>query len=265
MLIDSHCHLCFNAFEADRAETLDRAREAGVMAFINPATGLSDSREIVALAEEIPDLYAAIGFHPNGAEKFKATSLSQLRELAAHPKVVAIGEIGLDYYWDEAPPLVQQRVFEAQLALAKEVNKPVIIHQRESAADTMASLRAWGAGSAHPGLVLHSFSGDRAMAEEAVALGFYIGISGPVTFKNARDLPEIVAALPPERLLVETDAPFLSPHPFRGKRNEPARVKLIAERIAQLQQRSFTEMSLYLTTNTVTLFKLPGFADKNLI
>src|SRR5262245_54311868 len=168
MLIDSHCHLNFNAFEADRAETLDRAREAGVLAFINPATGLADSREIVALAEEIPDLYAAIGFHPNGAEKFTSTSLSQLRELAAHPKVVAIGEIGLDYYWDEAPPLVQQRVFEAQLTLAKELNKPVIIHQRESAADTMASLKAWAAGPAHPGLVLHSFSGDRAMAEEAV-------------------------------------------------------------------------------------------------
>ena len=120
----------------------------------------------------------------------------------------------------------------------------------------MAILREWAAGESHPGLVLHSFSGDGAMAEEALALGFYLGISGPVTFKNARDLPQIVAASPPERLLVETDAPFLSPHPFRGKRNEPARVQVIAERIAALQGRSFSEMSGYLTANTLALFRL---------
>jgi TatD DNase family protein len=154
-------------------------------------------------------------------------------------------------------------VFEQQLALAKQVDKPVIIHQRESAVDTMAVLREWGADQDHPGLVLHSFSGDMAMAEEAVRLGFHIGISGPVTFKNARDLPVIVAALPPERLLVETDAPFLSPHPFRGKRNEPARVKLIAERIADLQKLSFAEMSGYLTANTIALFTLPNL-ERNL-
>jgi TatD DNase family protein len=121
----------------------------------------------------------------------------------------------------------------------------------------MAVLRAWGAGQEHPGLVLHSFSGDQAMAEEAVDLGFYIGISGPVTFKNAHDLPDIVAALPPERILVETDAPFLSPHPFRGKRNEPARVKLVAEKVAQLQNLPPAEMCRYLTDNTMMLFRLP--------
>jgi TatD DNase family protein len=228
------------------------------MAFINSATNLADSLEVVAMAETIPNFYAAIGFHPNEAAQFDDASLEQLRALVAHPKVVAIGEIGLDYYWDKTPHPVQWTVFEAQLALAKELDKPVIIHQRESAEDTMAVLRAWGAGSTHPGLVLHSFSGDQAMAEAAVALGFYIGISGPVTFKNARHLPDIVAALPPERLLVETDAPFLAPHPFRGKRNEPAQVKLIAQRIAELQRRSFEEMSDYLTANTVALFKLPG-------
>lgn len=257
MLIDSHCHLNFEAFAEDRAETLARAEEAEVVAFINPATNLADSQAIVALAEAIPNLYAAIGFHPNGAASFEPASLSQLRALAAHPKVVAIGEIGLDYYWDEAPRPVQRFTFEAQLALAREVDKPVIIHQRDSGEDTMAILRDWAAGTPHPGLVLHSFSGDRTMAEEALALGFYLGISGPVTFKNARDLPQIVTVSPPERLLVETDAPFLSPHPFRGKRNEPARVKIIAERIAALQGRSFIEMSRYLTANTVTLFRLP--------
>jgi TatD DNase family protein len=259
MLIDSHCHLNFEAFEGDRAETLVRAGEAGVVALINPATNLADSQAIVALAEAIPQLYGAIGFHPNEAASFEPGSLNRLRELAAHPKVVAIGEIGLDYYWDKAPRPAQRSTFEAQLALAREVSKPVIIHQRESSEDTMAILREWAAGAPHPGLVLHSFSGDRAMAEEALALGFYLGISGPVTFKNARDLPQIVAASPPERLLVETDAPFLSPHPFRGKRNEPARVKIITEHIATLQRRSFTEMSGYLIANTLALFNLSKF------
>jgi TatD DNase family protein len=256
MLIDSHCHLNFNAFDDDRAEVLARAQEAGVIAIINPATNLEDSRQIVAIAQEIPILYAAIGFHPNDAGIFDEPALAQLRELASQPKVVAIGEIGLDYYWDEAPRSAQKRVFEAQLALAKETNKPVIVHQREAAADTIAILRQWAAGGAYPGLVLHSFSGDMAMAQEAVELGFYIGISGPVTFKNARTLLEIVAALPSERLLVETDAPFLAPHPFRGKRNEPARVKLIAERIANLKNTPFETMSRQLTENTISLFRL---------
>jgi TatD DNase family protein len=256
VLIDSHCHLTFSAFDDDRAEVLARAAEAGVVAFIDPGTDLEDSRQIIASAEEIPNLYAAIGFHPNDAGACDTAALVELRRMAQHPKVVAIGEIGLDYYWDKAPHSVQQQVFDQQLRLAKELDKPVIIHQREAAEDTMAILRRWGVGQAHPGLVLHSFSGDLVMAQAAVDLGFYIGISGPVTFKNARDLPEIVAAIPPERLLVETDAPFLSPHPFRGKRNEPARVKLIAERIAEIKQQSFAEMSRQLTENTVRLFKM---------
>lgn len=263
MLIDSHCHLTFNAFNEDRTDVLARAAEAGIIAIINPATNLEDSQQIVAMAEDIPNLYAAIGFHPNDTADFNEGALAHLRKLAGHPKVVAIGEIGLDYYWDKVSRPIQRQVFEQQLALAKAVDKPVIIHQRESAEDTMAVLRDWGAGQEHPGLVLHSFSGDMAMAEEAIELGFYIGISGPVTFKNARDLPDIVAAMPPDRLLVETDAPFLSPHPFRGKRNEPAQVKLIAERIADLQELPFAEMSRILTANTISLFRLPkaGIGD----
>ncbi|MCG3210592.1 MAG: D-aminoacyl-tRNA deacylase [Anaerolineae bacterium] len=259
MLIDSHCHLNFNAFDDDRAEVLARAAEAGVVALINPATNLGDSRQIVTMSEQIPNLFATVGVHPNDAGGVDEVTLEQLHQLAQHPRVVAIGEIGLDYYWDSAPRPVQQQVFEQQLALAKTVGKPVIIHQRDAAADTMAILRRWAAAGDHPGLVLHSFSGDLAMAKEALALGFYIGISGPVTFKNARDLPEIVAAVPLNRLLVETDAPFLTPHPFRGKRNEPARVKLIAEKIAELRGLPFTELSRQLTANTVKLFGLPEF------
>ena len=260
MLIDSHCHLNFNAFDEDRADVLARAAAEGIVAFINPATTLEDSRQIVQMAQEIPNLFATVGIHPNDASGFNSTTLAQLRELADHPKVVAIGEIGLDYYWDEAPRPVQQDVLEQQLALAKEVDKPVIIHQRDSAADTMAILRKWGAGQDHPGLVLHSFSGDLVMAKEAVELGFYIGISGPVTFKNARGLPDVVAAVPQDRLLVETDAPFLTPHPFRGKRNEPARVKLVAQRVAEIHNCPFEEMSRQLTENTVLLFRLPEFS-----
>lgn len=257
MLIDSHCHLNFNAFDGDRAEVLARAEEAEIIAFINPGTNLEDSRQVMALAEATPNLYAAIGFHPNDAAGFDETALAQLHNLAGRPKVVAIGEIGLDYYWNKASPPLQRRVFERQLALAKEVGKPVIIHQREAAADTMEVLRAWAANQDHPGLVLHSFSGDLNMAQEAIALGFYIGISGPVTFKNARNLPEIVAAVPPERLLVETDAPFLAPQPFRGKRNEPAYVRLVAERVAALRGVPLAEMSRRLTENTITFFNLP--------
>ncbi len=263
MLIDSHCHLNFKAFDEDRSKVLARAAEAGIVAVINPATNLEDSRQIVELADQTPNFFATVGFHPNDTTDFDEPALAQLQALAAHPKVVAIGEIGLDYYWDKVPHSVQHQAFEQQLLLAKEVNKPVIVHQRESAEDTMAVLRQWGAGQNHPGLVLHSFSGDMAMAKEAIELGFYIGVSGPVTFKNARNLPEIVAAIPPERLLVETDAPFLSPHPFRGKRNEPARVKLIAERISELQKLSFTQMSQHLTQNTISLFKLPELTNQN--
>jgi TatD DNase family protein len=264
MLIDSHCHLNFDAFDNDRADVLARSAGAGVAAFINPATHLGDSRQIITISEKLPNLFAAVGVHPNETAGFDDSVLADLREVAKHHKVVAIGEIGLDYYWDATPRPHQRRVFEQQLALAREINKPVIIHQREAVADTMAILRQWAAGNDHPGLVLHSFSGDMDMAAEAVALGFYVGISGPVTFKNVRDLPDIVRALPAGRLLVETDAPFLSPHPYRGKRNEPARVKLIAEKVAALQELSFTVMSEQLTTNTVELFHLPEINEQTL-
>jgi TatD DNase family protein len=257
MLIDSHCHLNFIAFNPDRPDVVARAVTAGVAAFINPATNVADSRQIVALAAEIPELYAAVGVHPTEANTWNEATLAQVRHLAGQPKVVAMGEIGLDYYWDAAPRPMQRQVFEQQLTLARDLNLPVIVHQREAAADTMAILRQWAAGGQHPGLALHAFSGDQAMAEEAVALGFYIGVAGPVTFKNARDLPGIVAALPADRLLVETDAPFLSPHPFRGKRNEPARVKLVAERVATLRNLPPEVMYRQLTENTLSLFKLP--------
>lgn len=255
MLIDSHCHLNFDKFAGDLPQVFQRAADAGVTRFINPSVDMLTSRDVVELAKRTPNLYAAIGFHPNDAATFQDDSIAELRALSEQDKVVSIGEIGLDYYWDKTPRPTQQRVFEQQLDLAKQVDLPVIIHQREAAEDTMTILSRWAA-EPHPGLVLHSFSGDVSLMERAVALGFYLGISGPLTFKNARDLPDVVAAAPLDRLLVETDAPFLSPHPFRGKRNEPARVRLVAEKIAQIKNVPFEEISRQLTENTIKLFRL---------
>jgi len=272
MLIDSHCHLNFDKFADDLPDVLQRASNEGVQVYINPAIDMVTSQAIISMLDQIPNLYGAVGFHPNSAGEFDETALVELSRLAQHPKVISIGEIGLDYYWDKYPRPLQQQVFKQQLALARNLDLPVIIHQRDSAEDTMAILKDWAVGKitrnekretknkkpipSHPGLVLHSFSGDVALAEEAVALGFYIGISGPLTFKNSRDLPEVVKAVPLDRLLVETDAPFLSPHPYRGKRNEPARVKLIAQKMADLKGISLTTMSHHLTENTIRLFRL---------
>ena len=255
-MIDSHCHLDFPHFDQDRDEVLARAVEAGVTAIINPGTDLESSRRAIALTERYDNVYAAVGVHPHDASTLNRRTISELRRLVIHPKVVAVGEIGLDYYRDLSPRAEQRAAFDAQLALAAELNRPVIIHQRESAADVMAALRDW-AVVGHPGGVLHAFSGDGAMAQEAVALGLSVGIGGPVTFKNARRLPEVVPSLPASCLVIETDAPYLTPHPYRGKRNEPAYVALVAERVAVLRGQPVDALSRQLTDNTVRLFRLP--------
>ncbi len=258
-MIDSHCHLDFSHFDEDRDEVLARAVEIGVTAIINPGTDLESSRRAVALAEKYKDVYAAVGVHPHDASTLDGQTLSELRQLAGHPKVVAIGEIGLDYYRDLSPRTQQRAAFEAQLSLAAELGLPVIIHQRESADDVMTALRDWAAGG-HPGCVLHAFSGDQAMADEAVSLGFLVGIGGPLTFRNARRLPEIVPNLRLSCLVIETDAPYLAPHPYRGKRNEPAYVALVAERLAELRGLALDELVRQVTSNTLRLFPLEGGA-----
>ncbi len=258
-MIDSHCHLDFPHFDDDRDEVLARAAQARVTAILNPGTDLESSRRAVALAERYDNVYAAVGIHPHDASTLDKQTLAELRHLAAHPKVVAIGEIGLDYYRDLSPREQQRSAFAAQLALADELELPVIIHQRESGMDVMAALREWAADS-HLGCVLHAFSGDRAMADEAVALGFFIGLGGPLTFQNARRLPEIVPDLPLDALVVETDAPYLAPHPFRGKRNEPAYVVLVAERLAELRRLPLDQVVKQVTDNTRNLFHLPPIA-----
>ena len=256
-MIDSHCHLDFPHFDGDRDAVVVRAVLAGVTTVINPGTDLESSRRAVALTERYNNVYAAVGVHPHDASTFGLQTLSELRQLTTHPKVVAIGEIGLDYYRDLSPQAQQRAAFEAQLTLAADLDLPAIIHQRESGTDVMAALRDW-AGGGHPGCVLHAFSGDQAMADEAVSLDFFIGVGGPLTFKNAHRLPEVIPHLPPSYLVVETDAPYLAPHPHRGKRNEPAFMVLVAERLAQLCNLSLNELSRRVTENTVRLFRLPS-------
>ena len=254
-MIDTHCHLDFSHFDEDRDDVLARATEVGVTTVINPGTDLESSRRAVALAERYDNVCAAIGVHPHDASTMNGQALSELRHLAAHPKVVAIGEIGLDYYRDLSPRAQQRTAFETQLSLAAELDLPVIIHQRESAADVMAALREWAAGG-HPGCVLHAFSGDEAVADEAVSLDFFVGVGGPLTFKNARRLPEILPRLPTGCIVLETDAPYLTPHPYRGKRNEPAYVALVAGRLAELLGLSLDQLSRLTTDNALRLFRL---------
>jgi len=260
VLIDTHAHLDFRQFNNDLDAVLARAWKAGVGAIITIGIDLKTSRAAVALAEANDGIYATVGFHPHDAKIADDAALDELRDLAQHPQVVAIGEMGLDFYRDRSPRDVQRRVFERQLQIAAELGKPVVIHDREAHTDTLEILRRWVAASPpqpaeHRG-VLHCFSGDKALAEAVVKLGFYIGIDGPVTYRNASQLAGIVAALPLDRLLIETDAPFLTPHPHRGKRNEPAYVRLVAEQIAELKDISLEEAAQTTSANAQALFQL---------
>ncbi len=264
-LTDTHAHLDFPRFKSDRERVIERATTAGVKAIINVGADLGSSQAGVALAEAYPQIYAAVGVHPHDAKTVTGEMLEELRALALHPKVVAIGEIGLDFYRDLSPRDKQRQAFKQQLALASEAGKPVIIHDREAHEEVMAILRHWAcpersrrAESNHHQLVgvMHCFSGDLAMAQEAIELGFYISIAGPVTFKNARRLRELVRQLPLEKLLVETDCPYLTPHPHRGKRNEPAYVKLVAQEVARVKGLSLEEVARITSDNAQALFAL---------
>ena len=260
-LVDTHAHLDFAKFDADRPAVMERARAAGVGTIVNVGTDLTSSRRAVDLAEQYEAVYAAVGMHPHGAKTLDGATLAQLRELAQKPKVVAVGEIGLDYYRDLSPRDAQRRAFQAQLAWAARLGKPVIIHDRDAHDEILEGLTNWAAGLENSTLagrlgVLHTFSGDLDMAKTSIDLGFYISISGPVTYRNARQLPGIVRALPLDRLLVETDCPFLAPEPYRGKRNEPAYTRLVAERIAELRDISFDDLAGATTANAHRLFGL---------
>jgi TatD DNase family protein len=259
-LVDTHCHLDFGRFDADRADVVARAAAAGVTRIIIPALDLDNCAAILRLAQAYPGVYAAVGVHPNSTADWEDGWLTRLRALAAHPKVVAIGEIGLDYYWKESPPATQQRAFAAQLALAADLGLPVIVHNREASADVIPLLAQSPLAGRERAGVLHSFSADAATARAALDLNFYLGFTGPLTYKSAESLRTIAAAVPLDRLLVETDAPFLAPQAWRGQRNEPAYVVAVADRLAALHRLTSAEMATHTTRNAERLFNLPPFS-----
>jgi TatD DNase family protein len=262
MIIDSHCHLDQRQFQGDQEAVIQRALAAGVEVIVNPGTDLAASRAAVALAESHAQIYAAVGIHPNDCAGFDDAGLTALRELAGHPKVVAIGEIGLDYYWDAVPHDEQKQALRAQLALATELNLPVILHSREAMGDLMWELEQWVSSVPTPVRsgamlgVLHAFSGDLDAAERAYALGFLLGLGGPVTFQNARTLHALVPQLRRDRLMLETDAPYLAPHPHRGKRNEPAFLPLIAQSLATLMGTTVEQLTAETSDTARRFFRI---------
>lgn len=255
-LVDTHCHLDFPQFDDDRPDALLRAEQAGVAMVVDPGTDVESSARAVSLAQQLHQVYAAVGVHPHEATAMDADTLEILIRLAASPKVVAWGEIGLDYFRDHSPRDRQRQVFERQLEVARDLGLPVIVHLRDAWQDGLTILRRWARGG-HPGCVLHAFSGNRETVKEAIDLGFHFGIGGPVTYRNAASLLDIVPTLPPDRLLLETDAPYLTPHPYRGRRNEPAYVALVAQTVAVLLGRSLNDVAERTTTNACRLFGLP--------
>ena len=252
-LIDSHAHLDGEKFADDRAAVVERALAAGVVKIITMGDSLESSARSVALAERFDPVYAAVGIHPEEAQPMTAATDDQLAAWAAQEKVVAIGEIGLDYYWekDEEKRALQRAIFVRQLDLARQLRLPVCIHDREAHGDMMKILKTEGRGLRG---VLHCYSGSWEMAAELLKGDWYFGIDGPLTYKNAAKLPEIVQRLPAERILVETDSPYLSPMPFRGKRNEPAHVLYVAKKAAELRGESLEAFARVTRENTRDLY-----------
>lgn len=242
MLVDTHCHLTDQQFANDLDAVLGRAREAGVERILTLGTDVHSSRAAIQLAEKYESfgVFAAVGIHPESVREAKDSDLDALRECAHHPRVVAIGEIGLDYYWDRTTIDLQQAWFERQLALAAELGLPVSIHDREAHDKIFDTLQKTGNMGVRG--VLHSFSGDVTLARKAVQLGFKISFAGPLTFSNAKQPPTVAQAIGIENILIETDSPYLSPQPLRGKRNEPMNVGYVAKRLAELKAMDIEEL-----------------------
>ncbi|MDD3274479.1 MAG: TatD family hydrolase [Candidatus Omnitrophica bacterium] len=252
MLIDTHCHLDFDAFDPDREEVIRRAVEAGVERFIDIGASVESSAAACALALKYPEVYAGVGVHPHEADGFDAQSEGQIRELAAGKKVVAVGEIGLDYYRNLSSKENQRKAFSKQLALAKDLGLPVVVHCREAESDTLEVLEEFLPLRA----AIHCFSGGRDFLEACLEKGFYVSYTCNITYKKAPLLRECACRTPLEKLMLETDSPYLSPEGFRGKRNEPARVKILAEYIAKLRGISLKEISERTTLNAGIFFGL---------
>lgn len=252
MYFDTHAHYDDAAFDADRAELLAALPAAGVDCVIDPGCDVESSRRALELSEAHAHVYAAVGFHPEEIEKFTPAALDELRHLAQHQKCVAIGEIGLDYYWDDSHKKEQAELLDAQLRMALELNKPVIIHDREAHADSLAAV------SKYPALrgVFHCYSGSAEMAKLLLKQGWYLGFDGPVTYKNAKKALEVLEICPMERILVETDSPYLSPVPNRGKRNDSRNLSYIAQKIAEIKGLTAEEVAQCTAQNAKRLFNV---------
>jgi len=256
-LIDSHCHLDDKQFHRDREAVIHRALEAGIEAMLAIGSGPPDLEAAVRLAEAWPEIYATVGVHPHDAAQADQHTWQRLAELLPHPKVLAVGEIGLDYHYDFSPRPAQREAFIQQLRLAREAGKPVVIHTREAWAPTMAILKEHWSPAGLPG-IMHCFSEGPQEAIQVVELGFWVSFSGVVTYPKAVRVQQAARRVPLERLLVETDAPYLAPEPHRGKRNEPAWVEATARRLAELRGQTFNQLAAATTANFRRLFGLPG-------
>ena len=253
MLFDTHAHYDSRQFDADRDQVLSALPGQGVGLVVNPGCDLDSSRRAIGIAERYPFVYAAVGVHPEDCAGWQDTDVDELRSLAAHPKVVAVGEIGLDYYWKENPPReFQQRVFRAQLALARELDLPVIVHDREAHGDCLSIIREFPQVRG----VFHCFSGSAEMAKELVGLGWMISFTGALTYKNARKAVEAAQAVPLDRIMIETDSPYMAPVPCRGERCHSGLVRHTCERLAELRGISLEECARITFENGTEFYQL---------
>ncbi len=237
MFFDTHTHLDDERFKEDRAQVIEQVYQSGVTLAVNIGADIQSSTESVALAERYDFIYAAVGVHPHDVEQMTEADIDTLRKLAAHPKVVAIGEIGLDYYYDNSPREVQKKWFRRQIELARELNLPYIVHDRDAHGDAMDVIREVGYYTG----VFHCYSGSPEMAKQLLDMGFYLSFAGPITFKNGKKPQEAALAIPMDRLFIETDSPYLTPEPRRGKRNDSSMVRFVCEKLAELKGLSVEE------------------------
>ncbi|MGM7724488.1 TatD family hydrolase [Metabacillus sp. Hm71] len=252
MLFDTHAHLNAVQYEEDIVEVIQRAKAENVTHIVVVGFDKETITKAMELTNQYDMIYAAVGWHPVDAIDMTDEDLAWIKELTSHPKVVAIGEMGLDYYWDKSPKDVQKEVFRKQIQLAKEVQLPIIIHNRDATEDVVKILNEEKASEV--GGIMHCFTGSLEVAKQCMDMNFYLSFGGPVTFKNAKKPKEVVKEIPMERLLIETDCPYLTPHPFRGKRNEPSYVKYVAEQIAELRGISIEEVATKTSDNAKKLF-----------
>lgn len=254
MLIDTHSHIDMENFETRFDEVIQKAKDYGVEKIVIPGVEPKGFERIACLCEKYQNVYGAVGVHPEEVNSFDEEAQELMKQYLKSPKIIAVGEIGLDYYWDKSQVELQKEIFEKQILIAKEAGKPVLVHDREAHLDSFEILKKTKANEV--GVVMHCFSGSPEFAMECVREGFYIALGGVVTFKNAKKVKEVAKIVPLDRLLLETDAPYMAPVPFRGKENEPAYVKLVAEEIAQLRSISFDEVAEATTANAKKLLNL---------